>query len=120
MWAAARKVIEADLPKPFWAHIMPLYALDTRHGATEFDVFLSVFPSWFGLISPFYSSISPFWNVNAYSVPLYVGIALSLRVDFGLRYLSNDWIITVIWNSWRWTKCILHWDGHECNAMVWI
>jgi hypothetical protein len=61
------------LPMPVRAHIKTTHAPDAGHGVTGFNVCSSGFWSCFGPLPPFYTSISPFWHENVYSVSLYVG-----------------------------------------------
>jgi hypothetical protein len=66
MSATAGKKIGAGIHKPIRAQIMPPLPLIARHWTTGFKIsLLGLVPICFGLISPF-------WNHNAYSVPLHL------------------------------------------------
>jgi hypothetical protein len=67
--AAIAKAVGTGLPKPSGVHIGSPHALDAERGATGFNGCPAGFQSCFGLILPFYTPVSHFWNGNAYSVP---------------------------------------------------
>lgn len=69
------------LSEPIGMRMVPLQTLDAAHGAARFDIYTGGFCSCFGLIFSCCFLFLHFWNVNAFSMPLYNGI-MSLGFHF--------------------------------------
>lgn len=85
------------LSKPIGTRTMSLQTLDTAHGAARFDIYTDGLWSCFGLIFSCRFLIPHFWNVNAFSMPLYNGImplgfhftGAPTKTALSLRSLNN-------------------------------